>query len=282
MKRMFIFFLCLVMSISFTGCNTVREQGTEGNDEQLILNAEEKFEEFLEYYDKDFSFVENQGLLEIEGYRYVVFEAIGFEGYSYYVSIDENFDIYGGYPNSEMDLVWSNGLPVDDEGNIDDTTPYVPISFNVLNMSFAGYQNQTGAYFYEGKHQDTLAPYYIRMTDDIQYYLGSTGNDILAVGVDSGEVCLLSSFGTSIVGYSAPDVREVINKLEVQELFEVQPAVAKINNINDSINFFYWKIENGYIGFGAIGGSNPANCYNYAMHCMVLFEDLSMINIQYS
>lgn len=291
MKKVFSIIIALAICLMLFSCSKtpIKEKAdtdhttwenettvTKSNEEDLQLKkAKEVFTQFLDYYEKDFSCVIEKGLIDLSGYKYAVFEAIGYDGYSYYVSVNENYDIYGAYPDSGMDLIWKDGKPANSNATDDkQNTPFAPITFNVLDSSFLGYKNQTGTTFFELTQQESLAPFYIKKVDSIKYYYESDGT---VIGVNEEGVCLLTGMPSSIVGKTSPQIREVIKGLDAEELFEIYPAVIEVSNSYNSISFFYWEIENGYIGFGAIGGNDPLNCYNYVATHFVLFDNLSVI-----
>lgn len=151
----------------------------------------------------------------------------------------------------------------------------VPITFGILDSTFTGYRNQTGATFFELKDESALAPYYIKLTDGVTYYYGT--NEAV-VGVSNNEIVLSTVWTSDIAGYTSPAVRDVIKALEVPELFEYQPFMTKAKNLYNTVDFCYWKIENGYIGFVVAGGSNPDNCYGYVATSVVLFSDIALID----
>lgn len=157
----------------------------------------------------------------------------------------------------------------------DYTTPYAELSFDILNASFDGYKNQTGATFIEQTAQGSLEPYYIKKLESVKYFYGT--NEVV-VGVKDNDIHMMTCWGSDIAGHTSPQVREVINKLGANELFEIYPAVLEVENSYNSKTFFYWKIENGYIGFITIGGNDPANCYSSCVLNVLLFKDLSIIN----
>lgn len=168
-----------------------------------------------------------------------------------------------------------------DEGMIEEiipgdyNTPYASISFDILNTSFNGYRNQTGATFIEQTTQGFLEPYYIKKLETIKYFYGT--NDVV-VGVKDNDIYLMTCWASDIVGHTSPQVREVINELGANELFEVYPAVLEVNNSYNSKTFLYWKIENGYIGFITIGSNEPERSYSSCVLNVLLFKDLSIIN----
>lgn len=157
----------------------------------------------------------------------------------------------------------------------DYTTPYASLSFDILNASFEGYKNQTGATFFENSTQGFLEPYYIKKLEAVKYFYGT--NEVV-VGVKDNDIYLMMRWASDIAGHTSPQVREVINELGANELFEIYPAVLEVENTYNSNTFFYWKIENGYIGFVTIGGNDPTNCYSSCALSVLLFKDLSIIN----
>ncbi|MBQ5590737.1 MAG: hypothetical protein IIU65_03560, partial [Clostridia bacterium] len=133
-------------------------------------------------------------------------------------------------------------------------------NYDMLDLSISGYQNKIGErYFMHFSEQERLDPYYIKLHDKVKYYYAQEK----LVGIDeNNEVCLFSCAASKIVGEYAPPVRDVISALGITDMFEIQPDVTVVHNQNNSRNFFYWKISNGYIGFVTIGGNDPSQCYN--------------------
>ena len=153
--------------------------------------------------------------------------------------------------------------------------PYAAIQYRVLDATFAGYKNQTGATFFE-LQQGSLEPYYIKKTGDVRYYYGT--NEVV-VGVEDNEICLMTCFASDVVGRTSPQVRDLINKIEAGVLFEIQPAVVEVNNSYNSSTMFYWGIDNGYLGIITFGGNDPTNCYSYVAASLVFFEHLDMLGL---
>ena len=148
--------------------------------------------------------------------------------------------------------------------------PFVSLYCDTLGMSASGYENQNGALFLKVTNPDEQ--FYICPSNTAQYYWGT--NEVL-IGVRNNKISL-------VLSYASSQVRDVINSIGATALFEIQPAVQKVSTWYNSQYFFYWKIENGYIGFIAIGGDDPLKCYDYAAHSIIYFEDLNDINISKS
>lgn len=148
--------------------------------------------------------------------------------------------------------------------------PYVNLYCNLLDMSAKAYENQTGALFLNVANPDQQ--YYVRPADATQYYYGT--NEVF-IAVRNNEICM-------VLSYVSSSVRDVINKIDATELFEISPAMCKVSNWYNTQNFFYWQIDNGYIGFIAIGGNEPSKCYNYVAQSLIYFEDLDDINVDAS
>ncbi len=157
--------------------------------------------------------------------------------------------------------------------NEDDS--YVPIRSDMLDTTFTGYRNQTGATFFEQTNQNSLDSYYIKKVDGIHYYYGT--NEVV-IGVKNDEICLFTGYASDVVGHTSPLVRELINALDAGALFEVLPDVIEVNNSYNSQYFFYWKIKNGYIGIVTIGGDDPTKSYGYVANSFVFFENMEEIN----
>ncbi|MBR0348408.1 MAG: hypothetical protein IIX16_02075 [Clostridia bacterium] len=177
--------------------------------------------------------------------------------------------------NQEYELTpWSDGLKAKLFSKIY-SAPFVPISFDLLNLSFDGYKNYTDAVFIDIKTYDQLTPYYLKFDDSIKYYYNSENT---LIGVKDDDICIIDCFASDLTGITSPQVRDVILAIDAIKLFEVKPAVVEITNSRNSRYFFYWKTENGYIGFTTIGGNNPENCYNYTAYQLVLFENPRILN----
>ncbi len=296
LKRLVVFAVIIgVLMICFVSCsNDTADQDIDNNNssqetlsvnsenesEDEFLSAENELKEFFEYYESDFSGVESKGLTVISEKRFYVFEMSEFDGYSYYVSIDENCDIYGGYPDSGMDCLWKNGKPYDDwqETDItsDDAMPYVSVDLDVLNRSFEGYKNQTGATFFDKTNGNMIASYYIKKNSAINYFYGTNE---LFIGVENGELNLVLGYCSDLVDKTSPTVRDIINALGISEMFDVQPSVYKVSNNNNVRNFICWKVNNGYVGFVTIGNIEHLSCYDLCAFEFLMFEDWDCINL---
>ena len=145
--------------------------------------------------------------------------------------------------------------------------PYVSLYCNLLDTSVTGYKNQTGADFFNIENPDEY--YYIRPTDNTRYYYGT--NDVV-IGIRDNEICLYHT-------YESSSVRDIIKSIGAAALFEVTPAMQTVSNWYNTQNFFYWQIDNGYIGFITIGGDDPTECYKYIALSLYYFEDLNDINV---
>ena len=113
-------------------------------------NAKLVLTEFLNYYKSDWSEIEATGEQEISGQIYYTYKITekDFVGYTYYVLINDNDEsVYGGYPNSEMELLWFNGKPAYKEEF--DSAPYIPYELDIIGDSFESYKNRVGGYFHD-------------------------------------------------------------------------------------------------------------------------------------
>lgn len=161
------------------------------------------------------------------------------------------------------------------EQTLSEDFPVAWLRASALDSTFTGYYNQTGASFFELSDQASLNTYYLKKVSGVRYYYGT--NDTV-IGVNNGEISLVLYHASDFVGHTSPRVREVINALGAHELFEIQPKMIEVNNSHNSQYFFYWKIENGYVGFTTIGGNALTDCYDYVAYTLVLFEDISSIS----
>lgn len=168
-------------------------------------------------------------------------------------------------------LEWSNDYLYSDL-NLE----VVPISSNIINSTFVSYQNRTGATFFDKSNSGTIDLFYLNNFQNIKYYYGSN-ETFLAVRDE--KISLITYHCSDITGNNTSILRDVINKLNAYELFYVIPEVIQIKNGNNTQNFFYWKIQNGYIGFIILNGSDPLKAFDYCAYSVYFFDDISLLNI---
>lgn len=154
-----------------------------------------------------------------------------------------------------------------------ETTPYAPINFNILDLTVNGYINKTGNTLFE-MSSEQIELYLMNQFDDTQYYFTS---DISFVAFRYNKIRMLSSSVSNLTDSPSSMMRDVISSLGADELFEIEPAVKTLQNSNV---LFYWKTENGYIGFITVGVNDPKHCYANAVISIVFFEDLNIIRIK--
>ena len=270
------FLICLIcFMFTLYGCSVNKSTNTE-NDVSKIEEQNSKYSdtaklvmtEFLNYYEFDWSELEDVGEEEISGKIYYTYKYTNkdFDGYTYYVLLSDNDEsIYGGYPNSGLDLLWFNGKPADDEEF--DSTPYIPYKLDIIGDSFESYKNRVGGYFNDITVKNPTYCADIKRYDGISYYLGTDGS---FVAVDDGIIVAIVI--PTYNNYSATSsVRELITDLNMTEMFEIAP---EIKNVYDNVEFlFTWRADNGYIGITNAGSSNPQWYYGNTASTIILFED---------
>lgn len=275
----------IVMILSFSCCNKDTVDEKEGTtidginvSENTCLEAEKELKDFFEYYNIDFNDFENKGIVVISEKQFLLYENLNEEKYSYYVDIMSN-DIYGGYPNAGMDCWWSNGAPFDwDEQEIiteetkESNNSYIHKYLGILDKSFETLNYQMDySLFEQTNNQAVFMPFYIEKEENVKYYMDE--NNVL-YGIENGEISVVSYLDTD-----GHQVKELINKLEMHELFEMQPMECKISNNRETRAFFYWKADNGYIGFVILGGAGQLSVYDCVATNVIILEDFSAINV---
>ncbi len=300
LKESSIVVILIVVIFCLSGCgnelpnsadvdNTNSEVGTEIENESqkdVYLEAELELKEMFDYYSIDLNLFVNEGVTVISNNNFIYYKSIDVDGYSFYINLDQNYDIYGGYPYSGMDCWWSNGEPCFDSDfwlkNTETTTEelpmitsYVPMTIGVLDKYFDDYLNQTGARYIADSKRNQHTRFWVESLEDVNYYLET--NTLSLVGVRNGEISLFCGITT---GNSRPyQVRDVINELGFYDLFEVQPTICEIYNSNNyTREFVYWKVSNGYIGFVISAGTESFdNCYSYLTTGFIICENLDYI-----
>jgi len=181
------------------------------------------------------------------------------------LGVIETLSPKGAYVFEEWDNTMMNEL-----GKPPSYEAYVPISFNVLDWSFEAYKNQAGTVLYEVNAENLKSFNY---SENIIYYRG--GNEL--VGVEDGEIVLYSFAPDAMSGvFSGTSVRDIIKDIGIVELFEVTPQIVSVDN--DAVSFYYWTGDGGYIGIVAVGGNNPAKCYDYYAQQVIVYEDSNIIS----
>lgn len=150
-----------------------------------------------------------------------------------------------------------------------DDTPYVPISFGLLGSDFQTYQNQSGSVFFLQKDENVLNAFHVNASENVSYYYDTT----TLVGVENGLISLLSFFTET----PTPSMRDVINELGGVDLLSVTPNQVSVDG--DTVSFYNWAIDGGYIGFVAAGGSDPSKCYGYKALQFIAYQNPSLLNI---
>lgn len=150
-----------------------------------------------------------------------------------------------------------------------DDIPCVPISFKILGSDFQSYQNQSGSTFFLQQNAGVLNAFHVNASESTSYYYDTD----TFVGVENG-VIVLYSFLTET---PTPSVRDMINELGGADLFDVTPNQVRIDG--DTVSFYHWAIDGGYIGFVAAGGSDPSKCYGYKALQFIAYQDPSLLNI---
>lgn len=145
--------------------------------------------------------------------------------------------------------------------------PYVSIRCDLLDMTAMEYQTKTGAQFLKIKNPEEQ--YYLRLSDTAQYFYGT---DEVLVGIRNGAVCLVAS-------YDSLRVRDFINSTGSIEFWKSSPNANVVANWHNSKNFYYWKIDNGYIGFITLAKDNIFNFYNSEIFSTIYFKEPNDINI---
>ena len=239
--------------------------------EFYITNAEKELKKYLEYFEEDFSGIENKGVQEISDCRYVVFEAIGYDGFSYYVDIDENYDIYSGFPNSGMDLIWTNGAPARIPAEVEDfdDTPLVAYMLDVIGDSFQAYKNKFGGLFLDiSNNNNYMQAVAMNIIDGVSYYYNGDNSSTVAVK-DDMVVAFAYSPRNFYDSSSSLSVRDAINAEKLSGFFDVQP---KILPVDDATFLYSWKTLNGYYGVIA-NHYNKENIYGNHAWFVVLYAD---------
>lgn len=282
MRRVLILIITLILVMGLCSCFSPKETTEQtadvvSNQDEIsisddihIENAESELKKYLSYFDSDFSGIERKGIQTISNCRYVVYEAVGYDGFSYYVAIDENYDIYSGFPNSEMTLIWMNGEPTRVPAEVEnyDDTPYVAYSLDIIGDSYQAYKNKIGGMFFDYSNNEQYLKYVaMNKIEGLSYYYNNDSSSIVAVDNDT-VVAMAYSPRYTYNSNSGLSVRDVINAEELPSFFDAEP---KIIQVDDNKCLYTWKINNGYFGIIATHASD--NIYNNYAWTVILYTD---------
>lgn len=164
------------------------------------------------------------------------------------------------------------------------TNVYVPedarvadITLDILNISYYDYSKMIGTdAFLKFTNPGNTMQYYTKYIEEKDYYYV---NETFIAG-ENGEIELFACYGSLLSDKNTPSVSEIINELKLTALFSIEPAFAEVNNGRNVMSLYYWKTNNGYIGFITVNGYiDPSSCYSCGVLEIIAFEDLSYLNI---
>lgn len=237
---------------------------TNAQNDFVIEKADKVMREYLKYYNKDFSIIENKGIKD----RYVRYEIVDSEKYIFCVAIDENFNIYGGFLDSGMDLLWKDGAPAEMQDEIGNESSFVEYSIDVIGTSFQSYRNRNGGTYVDvSNNKDSLSVVAMNKIEGTIYYLNIDDNSIVAVK-DEKIVSIAYNLRSMNTTSSDLTIRKVLDSEKMAKFFDVYPQE---NRINDYSTIYYWQVLNGY--FGIIGSDYSKDVYGNIAWYVVVYSD---------